>query len=165
LAWRVGLLAKKFLAEKVCLSLMVQSMFPLNWLSRKVEMPDCGESPDAVVADGMANSPEGSRAFRMLTAMGLMAAAGRPKAAASPAAVRLLSVSAAGMTGNVRLLLSDAPLRSRVPWYEAKKKTFSLTTGPPSVPPYCLRVSTGRGRPAALRKKSLAFKESSRRNA
>ena len=39
------------------------------------------------------------------------------------------------MTGNVRLLLSDAPLRSRVPWYEAKKKSLSCTTGPPSVPP------------------------------
>src|SRR5215212_5899413 len=140
-------------------------MLPLNWLSRNVETPDCGESPEGVVAEGMANAPPGSRAFRRETAMGLMEACGRLKAAASPAAVRLLSVKATGRTGNVRLLLSDAPLRSRVPWYEAKKKTLSCTTGPPSVPPNCLRVSTGRGRPAELRKKSLAFKASSRRKA
>ena len=29
---------------------MFQSKLPLNWLSRNVEMPDCGESPEAVVA-------------------------------------------------------------------------------------------------------------------
>ena len=96
--------------------------------------------------------------------MGLMFAAGTPKAAESAAAVRLLSLRAAGMKGEEMLLFKDAPLRSRVPWYEAKKKNLSCLTGPPKVPPNWLRVSTGRGRPAALRKKSLALSALLRRN-
>ena len=46
---------------------------------------------------------------------GAYGAAGTPKAADKPAAVRLLSRNCGGMIGNIRLLFSEAPLRSRVP--------------------------------------------------
>src|ERR1044071_7142343 len=97
---------------------MFQSRLPLHLFSRNVETADCGESPDGVVAEGIANAPFGKRALRIATEIGLTSAACagvRPNAAASPAAVRLLSVNCGGMKGNVRLLLSEAPLRSRGP--------------------------------------------------
>src|SRR5215831_6324705 len=55
-------------------------------------------------------------------------------------------------------LLSDAPLCSRVPWYEPKKNSWSFLIGPPSIPPKTLRLSTGRSTPAAFRKGLFALK-------
>src|SRR5262249_23669443 len=60
-------------------------------------------------------------------------------------------------------LLSDAPLRSRVPWYEAKKNSRSCLIGPPSKPPKTLRLSTGRSTPAAFKKGLFALKASLRK--
>ena len=70
-----------------------------------------------------------------------------------PGAMRMLEVR----------LLSDAPLRSLVPWYEAKKNALLVLTGPPSSPPKTLRLSTGRSTPAAFRNGLLALKASSRK--
>ena len=49
------------------------------------------------------------------------------------------------MLGNVRLLVSDAPLRPR----GDEEEGLSFTIGPPGVPPNWLRLITGRGRPAS----------------
>src|SRR5262245_49012829 len=50
--------------------------------------------------------------------------------------------------------------RLRVPWYPPKKKSFSLRTGPPKVPPNWLRFSVS----WLAAKKLRAFKEPLRRN-
>ncbi len=85
-------------------------------------MPDCGtvtgqrfketaRQPNGLAVapdDGMANWPFGSRAFRMASATGLtVAALAMPNAAASPAAVRFVSVKPSGMFGDVRLFIKE----------------------------------------------------------
>ena len=60
-------------------------------------------------------------------------------------------------------LLLDAPLRSRVPWYEMKKNDLSGLIGPPSSPPKALRLSVGRLTPAASRNGVLALSASLRK--
>src|SRR5689334_15564191 len=101
---------------------MRQSRFALNWFSVKRDRPEIGVKPEGVAADGIANWPFGSFAFNTETITGLIAATGRLNAAAKPAAVRLSSRNCGGINGDIKLLFNDAPLRSRVPWYEPKKK-------------------------------------------
>src|SRR5262244_2856835 len=119
----------------VWLSLNRRSKFALNWFSRNRDRPEIGVKPVAVAAEGIANWPFGNFAFRTDTITGLIEATGRPNDAAKPAAVRLSSRNWGGMVGNIRLLFSEAPFRSRVPWYEKKKNSRSFIIGPPSVPP------------------------------
>src|ERR1051326_5529598 len=71
------------------------------------------------------------------------------RSSVKPRAISMLDVRLSG----------DAPLRSRVSWYEAKKNALSLFNRPPSSPPKALRLSTGRWTEAALRNGLLALKE------
>src|SRR3954467_1271454 len=105
----------------------------LNWFSLNLEMPDCGleigqrltllpinasgqvGAAEAAPDDGIANCPPGRRAFRIDSETGFIWAAVSPKVAARPTAVRFVSVRPSGIDGKVRLLLSESPLRSRVP--------------------------------------------------
>src|SRR6185369_11992545 len=130
--WNPGLCAEKFFSERVCASLNLMSKFALNWFSRKREMAEIGVKPDGVAADGIAKAPLANLAFRIVTAIGFGT---RPNVDCNAAALRLLSRNWGGMTGNSKLLLSDAPFVSRVPWYEPKKNNRSRRSGPPSVPP------------------------------
>ena len=65
--------------------------------------------------EGIANCPFDNFAFKIAKAVGVIKAELTPKAEANPAAVRFESVKLTGKTGNIKLLVKDAPLRSRVP--------------------------------------------------
>src|SRR5437762_1752860 len=75
-AWLVGLFAENHLPEIVSRSLARTSTPMLYWSSRKVETLELGVSPVGVVGDGTAYRPSESLRFRIVTAIGLMAAEG-----------------------------------------------------------------------------------------
>src|SRR6266403_4020917 len=104
----------------------------------------------------------------MTGSIAIGAAGQDPEAGVLKIEARLAAERSAGRMGNAGLLIcvpGERALRWRVPWELTKKKpNFSFTTGPPKLPPKMFCLTGGRFSPAALRKNSLAFKVSLRKN-
>src|SRR5688500_18364807 len=117
----------------------------------------------------MRNCPSGSLVFKSARATGWIEVAGGAvgdnrgrnvlsrfccdRSLLRPGAIKTLEVR----------LFGDAPLCSRVPWYELKKNNLFTLMGPPSNPPKTLRRSAGRATPAAFKNGLLALSASWRK--